>query len=148
MSASNPETLVIIPCGQSKVWGRFPDRGPIPARLAYTGGPFKVNMKYAERVGGTWVILSAKYGFISPDFVIPGPYNVTFKKKKTTPISIETLKQQVKEQKLDGFNRIIGLGGKEYREAIAATFTHFGKKVEFPFAGLTLFEAMRAISRS
>src|SRR3990172_7019090 len=38
------------------------------------------------------VILSAKYGLISPDFVIPGPYNVTFKNLSTRPIDVRTLR--------------------------------------------------------
>jgi hypothetical protein len=78
------EMLVIIPCGQSKVWDDQPERGPVKARDAYTGPPFKVNRDYAEAFASRWVILSAKYGFISPDFLIPGPYNVTFKKHATT----------------------------------------------------------------
>jgi hypothetical protein len=57
------EALVIIPCGQAKLWDDDPQRGPTPARDAYTGAPFKVNRAYAERHGDRWVILSAKYGF-------------------------------------------------------------------------------------
>lgn len=148
MAKSRIATLVIIPCGQSKVWDKIPDKGPTPARIAYTGVPFKVNMKYAERHGGTWLILSAKYGFITPDFLIPGPYNVTFKKKKTNPITADTLRQQIVEQRLDSFDEIIGLGGKDYREAIGTAFSHFGMKVSFPFGGLNLFDSMKAISKA
>jgi hypothetical protein len=148
MAKTSNATLVIIPCGQSKVWDRFPDKGPTKARTAYTGVPFKVNMKYAERLGGTWLILSAKYGFVTPDFLIPGPYNVTFKKKNTKPITTDTLRQQIVEQRLDSFDEIIGLGGKEYREAIEAAFSHFGMKVSFPFGGLNLFDSMKAISKA
>ena len=71
------EILVIVPCGQGKIWDTEPDRGPVAARDAYTGAPFKVNRAYAERFASYWVILSAKYGFIPPDYLIPGPYNVT-----------------------------------------------------------------------
>ena len=48
-----------------------------------------------------WVILSAKYGFIDPDFLIPGPYNVTFKRRATGPIDAETLRTQVRAAGLD-----------------------------------------------
>ena len=89
--------LVIVPCGQSKIWDREPGRGPAPARDAYTGAPFKVNRQYAEKFGSRWLVLSAKFGFISPDFLIAGPYNVTFKKKATGPVSLRELRQQVKE---------------------------------------------------
>src|SRR4051794_17641224 len=72
--------LIIVPCGRSKVWDRSPDLGPTAAQDAYVGGPFKLNRAYAERFGQRWVILSAKYGFIDPAFVIPGPYDTTFLK--------------------------------------------------------------------
>ena len=40
------DLLVIVPCGQSKVWDKSPDHGPPPAHDAYTGSPFKVT--YSE----------------------------------------------------------------------------------------------------
>lgn len=40
--------LVIVPCGQEKIWDKKPDLGPVPARDVYTGAPFKVNREYAE----------------------------------------------------------------------------------------------------
>jgi hypothetical protein len=97
------ETLVIVPCGQSKIWDRYPNAGPVAARNAYTGPLFRVNREYAEKFGDRWVVLSAKYGFISPDFVIPGPYEVTFKKKRTNPILVSILGEQVSDQG-DSFN--------------------------------------------
>jgi hypothetical protein len=139
----NP-TLVIVPCGQSKVWDRSPGRGPTLARDAYTGGPFKVNRAYAERHGDRWIILSALYGLIAPDFLIPGPYNVTFKKKTTQPISVSEVRRQIAEQQLDKFPRVIGLGGKEYRAILEAAFGSFGRRVEFPFTGLKIGDAMHA----
>lgn len=86
--------LVIVPCGKRKIWDVDPSAGAVAASAAYIGAPFKVNSRYAQRFADKWVILSAKYGFISPNFLIPGPYNVTFKKLETHPISVETLKQQ------------------------------------------------------
>lgn len=93
--------LVIVPCGQGKIWDKYPDAGPTEACFAYTGSPFTVNRQYAERFADRWVILSAKYGFIQPTFLLPGPYNVTFKKKSTGPVSHAVLKEQVREQKLE-----------------------------------------------
>ncbi len=40
--------LVIVPCGQRKIWDKHPDEGVTPARNAHIGGPFKVNSEYAE----------------------------------------------------------------------------------------------------
>jgi len=138
------EMLVIIPCGQSKVWDDQPDRGPVKARDAYTGTPFRMNRAYAEAFASRWVILSAKYGFISPDFLIPGPYNVTFKKRATNPVGLTMLIAQIKELRLDEASRIIGLGGKEYRAMIERAFAPFDCSLVFPFSGLPIGLAMQA----
>jgi hypothetical protein len=142
------DKLVIIPCGHGKVWDDDPERGPAPAREAYTGAPFKVNRAYAEAFASRWVILSAKHGFIPPDFAIPGPYNVTFKKPATGPVDVATLIERIRDMRLDEHTRVIGLGGKEYRAAIEQAFTPYGRAVEFPFAGLPIGKAMQAIKRA
>ena len=140
--------LIVIPCGLAKIWDRYPDRGSTPARDAYTGSPFKVNRAYAERFADKWVILSAKYGFISPDFLIPEPYNVTFKRTATHPISVDELRKQVRDQGLNELDEFIGLGGKDYRVRIEAAFSPFGVTVCFPFAGLSLGVGMSAVKRA
>lgn len=140
--------LIIVPCGQKKIWDKTPDAGPTPAKGAYTGSPFRVNRQYAEHFGDTWTILSAKYGFIEPDFEIPQPYNVTFKRKATRPVAIDELREQVRVQGLDKFNDVIGLGGKEYRQAIMAAFHGTSVKLHFPFAGLAIGKAMQAIKQA
>lgn len=114
--------LVVVPCGGLKIWRRRPDAGPTPAASAYIGLLFKVNKEFAERFADTWVILSAKYGFIEPEFVIPGNYNVTFKRASTGPISTARLREQVKEKGLDRFSRVIALGGKDYVSRVRAAF--------------------------
>ena len=90
------KTLVIVPCGKSKIWKKNPKVGPINAENAYTGSPFKVNREYAETFSDKWVILSAKYSFIDNDFIIARDYNVTFNDPKTNPISASTLKTQAR----------------------------------------------------
>jgi len=142
------EILVIVPCGQGKIWDSEPDRGPVAARDAYTGAPFKVNRAYAERFASYWVILSAKYGFISPDYLIPGPYNVTFKKKTTNPITVDMLRQQIQAQHLDRFDALIGLGGHDYRSRVESAFADTPVQRHYPFAGLTLGKAMQAEKRA
>lgn len=137
--------LVIVPCGKSKVWNRSPDQGPTSARDVYTSGLFKVNRTFAEHYSDRWVILSAKYGFIPPSFVIPGPYEVTFKDLKTNPISLQALRQQVQEQGLYQFDRIISLGGAAYRHVVQAAFVGFEVKLEFPTTGLTLGRTMQFV---
>ena len=136
--------LVIIPCGKSKIWDRYPKSGAVPARLAYTSGPFKVNQLFAKRSTDTWIILSAKYGFIRPDFIIPGPYEVSFKLPKTNPIGVETLRDQIKG--LGEFDRIVAIGGSEYRRIISEAF--YPVIVEFPFAGLSIGKTMQAVKKA
>ena len=46
---------------------------------------------------------------------------------------------------LDGYDEVVGLGGKEYREAIAAAFAGTRRPPTFPFAGPTVGKVMRAI---
>jgi len=136
--------LVVVPCGQRKIWDKDPNRGPTPARDAYIGAPFKVNKKYAAHFAERWVILSAKHGFMSPDFIIPGPYNVTFKDKSTNPISVSSLRSQIQAQKLGRFETVIGLGGKEYRGIIEQAFVGSNVRICLPFAGPRIGKAMQA----
>lgn len=141
-------TLVIVPCGSAKVWDGKPATGPVAARDVYTGPPFVVNRQYAERFGDDWVILSAKYGFIDPDFVIPEPYNVSFKFKRTNPVGVETLRSQISEQKLDQYDRIIALGGKDYAAPIERAFVEKDTETFFPFLGLPIGRMMSATRRA
>jgi hypothetical protein len=138
------DVLVIVPCGSSKIWSKHPDCGPTAAADAYIGTPFKLNREYAERFGAAWVVLSAKYGFVLPEFEIPESYEVTFKRPSTHPVTIEVLERQVVEMHLDRYPVVVGLGGFAYREAISAAFTSRAVQLAFPFAGLPLGKMMQA----
>jgi hypothetical protein len=142
------DLLVIVPCGQKKLWDAHPDAGPAMAQDAYTGTPFVLNRKFAETFADSWLILSAKYGFIDPESMLPGPYNVTFKRKATDPISITALREQRSQQGLDRFSQVIGLGGKEYRTAIEGTFENSSAQLHFPFSGLPIGKSMQATKRA
>ena len=83
-------------------------------------------------------MLSAKYGFISPEFMIPGPYEVSLKHPATGPISVDRLHDQIREQNLAHYPVIAGLGGKDYRAAVEAAFTDLPVSLVCPFAGLSL----------
>lgn len=133
-------TLVVIPCGKSKIWKKRLDAGPTRARDVYTGPPFKVNKEYAERFADKWMILSAKYGFIEPDFVIPEDYNVTFSDPTTNPISLERLKERA--QQLGVFDSVVALGGTEYAERVRGEFIGTAMEVLTPTAGLSIGKTM------
>lgn len=138
--------LVIVPCGKAKIWSRKPDRGPALACEAYTGPFFSVNKRYAEHFGEEWVILSAKHGLIRPDFVIPGPYDATFKKKSTNPVQPSFVRHQITLLGLNQFKIVVGLGGKEYLAVVKEAFAPL--EVHFPFAGLKMGPQMQAIKKA
>jgi hypothetical protein len=140
--------LVIVACGKRKIWDKYPEAGPTAAPEAYIGSPFKVNRSYAERAGGDWMILSAKYGFLLPTDIVPGPYNTTFKVRSTNPIGFAALREQVEQMGLDCYDDVVGLGGKEYRAAIEAAFQGKQPRLSFPFARLPMGEAMSATKRA
>ena len=141
------DTLVIVPCGESKIWDRNPDYGAAKACDAYTSSLFRLNSRYATLVSDRWYILSAKYGFIEPEFTIPGPYNVSFKRKASQPVSIDELRKQVESYRLAKFSTVIGLGGKDYRAALLQAFEGRLASLTFPFAGLDLFQSMKAVKQ-
>jgi hypothetical protein len=142
------ELVVIVPCGQRKVWVEEPDRGPVWAKDVYTSCYFRTNRAYAEAFATRWVILSAKYGFVLPDSLIPGPYNVTFKDRSTNPVEVPMLVEQIKELRLNEMPNIIGLGGKEYRAMIEGAFAPFPCTLSFPFSGLLIGLAIQATKRA
>ena len=137
--------LVIVPCGSAKVWSKYKDKGPTIAREVYIGAPFVVNRRFAETYADHWVILSAKYGFIEPDHIIAEGYEVTFKKQSTNPISYIQLAQQVREKHLYEYDRIICLGGRDYRSMVMKAFADTGVSIEFPAAGMKLGKSLQFI---
>lgn len=106
-----------------------------------------MNKRFAEKFAGRWLILSARYGFIAPDFTIPESYDTTFKRPDDDTVTVETLERQVSELDLDGHELVIGLGGEHYRAALELAFDGYGMTPAFPFAGLACGRAMQAIKR-
>lgn len=134
------KSLVVISCGKKKIWDIDPQAGPTPARDVYQGPPFKANREYAEKFArDSWLILSAKYGFISPDFVIPGNYNVTFNNETSNPVSIMDLREQVRGRGLDQFDEVVVLGGSSYARAVRAAFEGTKARILAPLLQLPAF---------
>jgi hypothetical protein len=127
-------TLCIIPCGKAKVWDRHPDAGPTKACEVYTGPFARKCRQFAEKLyPASWCTLSAKHGFLFPDDLVPGPYNVTFNDARTHPVAIAQLKDQVREKRLDAYDTIITLGGKKYVQMLKDLFQP--KQILRPLAG-------------
>lgn len=140
--------LVVVSCGARKIWKTIPSAGPTQAKDVYTGPFFSKNKEYAETFSDRWVILSAKYGFINPDFVIPEDYNVSFKKKTTRPILISQVKEQVTEMGLDKFERVIVLGGSDYASIVRNVFGNLDVEVVAPLEGLQIGFAMSKVKKA
>jgi len=136
--------LVVVPCGKSKIWDKHPDHGPAPAIVAYTGTMCCLNRQYAETFGDAWIMLSPKYGFIAPDFVVPATYDISFRLPATNPIAVEDLRWQVRDLGLDAYSDVTALGGSGYRGAIMAAFAGTGARLHAPFAGLPIGKMMQA----
>ena len=115
--------LCIVPCGSKKVWDKNPNAGPTKAGEVYIG-PFAAKCRaYAGRFHPkAWCILSAKYGFLFPDDIIPGTYNVSFNDRTANPIGEDELIEQIRRLNLDRFERVVVLGGKKYVEKIKRVF--------------------------
>lgn len=106
------KTLCIIPCGKAKIWDKHPDAGPTKAMDVYTGPFARKCQEYARKFyPNSWFILSAIYGFLKPCDVVPEPYNVSFKHKKSNPINLEKLKVQAAKRRFGRYGRIVVLGG-------------------------------------
>jgi hypothetical protein len=65
---SNSSRIILIGCGKSK------QLLPSAAADLYTGGLFRARREYAEATGRQWFIVSAKFGLVSPDQLLP-PYD-------------------------------------------------------------------------
>jgi len=136
--------LIIVPCGQSKIWQKHPELKDVKASEAYISAPFKVNKGFAEKFADKWIILSAKHGFIEPNFPIPCNYNVSFNEPQTDPISLDKLRKQARDKRLQFYDHIIALGGINYIEIVKEVFSD-SSKVVAPTEGLQIGFAMKRI---
>jgi hypothetical protein len=137
-SAGRPGgTLVLVACGQKKIFELHPNLCTVPAKDAYIGPLFSAERRVAEVWGRPWMILSAKYGFLEPTARIEN-YDVSFAKPNTSPTSEETLRRQVREFGLDRLGDVVVLGGTAYAAAARAAFAGTNVQVTAPVAGLPL----------
>lgn len=129
-------TLCVVPCGKAKIWDRQATRGPTPAREVYTGSFAAGARRYAERFYPSWVILSAKHGFLLPDDLVPGPYEVSFLKPSTEVITVERLREQVRAKGLARHEEIVVIAGLKYAEVVSAAVASLPCRVRAPLEGI------------
>lgn len=130
----------IIPCSKEKIWDIEPHRKRVPAHQAYRSAFHRYARAYALRHCTHSLIFSAKYGLIELDFVIDGPYDVTFSRKEDPFITNCELKQQAK--RYTHATSIIALCPKAYAEKISMMFSALPPNVQFPLRGVGGFGAM------
>jgi hypothetical protein len=135
--------LIVVGCVGQKVWSKDPSAVPLqPAAMAYASPLFRKSRAYAERRGDSWVILSAKYGFLQPGEMIQD-YNETFNRKSLGLVDAVTLKWQVAEMGLDRYATVVVLAGCKYAMRVRQAFEGTGVTIEDPMQGLTLGKRLR-----
>lgn len=136
--------LCVIGCGKKKIWDDNPSAGPTRAEDAYTGPLTKKYQEFAKRFfPNNWVILSAKYGFVFPNDLIHGPYDVRFGRKNPEVISIDELRKQLYEKELNKYDTIVVMAGKDYADVIKKVFQE--AKIITPLEGMRLGKTMKMI---
>lgn len=127
--------LIIVQCGESKIWRKHPNTGPTRAKDAYVSVYFRLNRAYAERFGRRWLIVSAKHGFLEPETRIRN-YDVSFLDLRTNPIGIGKLRTQVKRKRLARYRDVVVLGGSAYAVIVQKAFEGVAVRIHEPFQGL------------
>ncbi|MBD1381366.1 DUF6884 domain-containing protein [Metabacillus arenae] len=125
--------LCIIPCGKRKVWDKYPALSSVDAEKAYIGIFHKLCQKYARTFFDTWVILSAKHGWLLPEDEVPGNYDLTFNLKGESGISKEKLLEQAISKNILHIDEVVVLGGKKFQPIVNFVFKDI--KVTFPLKG-------------
>jgi len=137
------DTLCVIQCGKKKIWDVKPWLGKVPAKEAYISSYVRTLIKYAEKFHrNSWVILSAKYGFLHPWELIEN-YNISFNDIEITNELIQKLRKQANEKGLMKYDKIIVLAGSKYCQICELVFQ--GKKIYTPIKGMGIVQAIKLI---
>lgn len=123
-SIRNENLLIIVACSSKKVWDDE-DFEPLicSAKSAYTGMLFNkfknfytICYDYLKPFDQKWMILSAKFGLISPERKIYN-YNVTFSKpysEKNDYVKIDKVKEMFDNSYNENIKNILIWGGGKY----------------------------------
>lgn len=109
------EQVVIVPCGGAKL-----DR-PAPAGQMYTGSYHQACRRAATALGGRLVILSARYGFLTPATVIE-PYDLRMSQPGS--VTVPTLRAQARAMGIDVAGTVTVLAGRDYADPVSAIWPH------------------------
>ena len=125
--------LGIIPCSKEKIWDIHPQKKAIPASKAYRSAFHAYARTYAQHHCDRYVILSAKYGIMEPDFLIYESYDVTFSRPHDPYVSTEFLATQARNYQ--SMERIMILCPQLYAERIELAFEGLPPALLFPLRG-------------
>jgi len=114
--------LGIVPCSKEKIWDLQPVAGAVPASRAYRSRFHQLAVAYVRSLTSDWLILSAKYGLLAPNQLIPGPYDISFTRPQDPTVSMSLLRQQAA-----AFAR--------FGQVICVCPRLYGEKIEQAFAG-------------
>lgn len=100
------------PLRQEKIWDVHSDTGPVRAEDAYLSPFHQACEQYAKAFFDEWVILSAKHGFLRPDDIVPGNYDVTFGTGHPEIMALDEPRRQFHEKGFSDIEELVMLGGK------------------------------------
>jgi len=134
------EPILIIPCGKKKREGKH------RAKELYTGPYFKACLNFAEKFfPKSYFIFSAKYGLLHPDEMVES-YDVTFKRKNSSTVKVERLREQLQKFNLIDKSLVV-LGGKDYIERLIRALKAPNRLVA-PLKGFGLGRQISIMTRS
>ncbi|MGZ4904454.1 MAG: DUF6884 domain-containing protein [Halobacteriota archaeon] len=127
-------TLCVVASGKKKIWDARPSCGPQKACDIYTGPFTRKCLDYAATFHpSSWCVLSPKYGFLIPDYVVYAPGCAKFDRRETLPLSIKTLALQARTLKLDQYATVVALAGQAYLAILREVFPQ--ARIESPLLG-------------
>lgn len=133
---SNTETVYLVSCVGKK------RATQAPAKDLYASEWFLRARRHVEATGCPWFILSAKYGLVAPDQVIP-PYEQTLNTMGITERRVwASHVQQQMDAQLPTAQRIVIFAGKCYREFLMPYLRQRCSTVEVPMEGLAIGEQL------
>ncbi|MFB6589705.1 DUF6884 domain-containing protein [Bacillus thuringiensis] len=125
--------LCIIPCGKKKIWDKYSNYGPMEAKDVYISPFGKACQAYATMFFESWVILSAKHGFLRPNDIVLENYDLAFDSKSDEVISIEQLQKQMVDKSLLQFDEIVLLAGKKHKKVVTKLYPE--EMITYPLEG-------------
>jgi len=118
-----------------------------PAKDLYASPWFAKARRYAEAMGGPWFILSAEFGLVQPDRVIP-PYDRTLNRMSATDRKIWAARVSTRmTQVMPVAGRVVVLAGERYREYLMDYLRSHHAVVDVPMKGMRIGEQLQWLNK-